>query len=273
MAPSAQSFRLHAERRLARHHSAKRSLFFERDSSPSDSQPPATTLPHGTQALVGIVVVLSLFVLGFAAWRIYVFRKKRNAADSRRSQHEGLYDAVEEDIRRRSSNSSQVTFPQPAMTRERNPAEIKLNLGYQPKVIYVAPLQEVPEKTAHKGPASNLQIKPPVDFDGPKAPISPRTVASIAPKLPPVPSARLPRLVLVESTFQTTLHDELSIKVGEVLRLLEEYEDEWCLVQRVGSKNAEKGVVPRFCVVDKPDSPPPRRGAHVPQLSSSSIRI
>ncbi|KIJ44304.1 hypothetical protein M422DRAFT_252311 [Sphaerobolus stellatus SS14] len=269
MAPSAQSFRLHAERRLARHYSAKRSLLFERDPSDSNSQPPVATLPHGTATLVGIVVVLSCFVLCFAAWRIYVYRSKKNAADSRRSQHEGLYDAVEEEIKRRSSNSSEVAIPQPAMTRERNPAEIRINLGYEPKVMYVAP----PQKISSKAPPSTLQIKPPVDFDGPKALISPRTIASIAPKLPPMPSARLPRLVVVESSFQTTLHDELTIKVGETLRLLEEYEDEWCLVQRVGSRNAEKGVVPRFCVVDKPDMPSTRRGAHVPQLSSSSIMI
>ncbi|KAF8582294.1 hypothetical protein K439DRAFT_1306905, partial [Ramaria rubella] len=59
--------------------------------------------------------------------------------------------------------------------------------------------------------------------------------------------------VVVESTFTVTLHDELQIREGEILRLLEEYEDEWCLVQRVGSNLLEKGVVPRFCVIDKPD--------------------
>lgn len=158
------------------------------------------------------------------------------------------------------------------MTRERSPSEFKVNLGYEPKVIFIAPQQNEPKTEA---PGSNLQIitPPPYQFNDSQTPLSPRTVASIAPKLPPIPSARLPRLVVVESTFQATLHDELEVRVGEVLRLLEEYEDEWCLVQRVGPKDAERGVVPRFCVVDKPASTPAQRGAHVPRLSSSDVKF
>ena len=42
------------------------------------------------------------------------------------------------------------------------------------------------------------------------------------------------------------------MRAGETLRLLKEFEDEWCLVQRVGRPDAEKGVVPRFCLADRP---------------------
>ena len=62
----------------------------------------------------------------------------------------------------------------------------------------------------------------------------------------------LPRLMLVSTTFQPTRDDELAVRAGETLRLLKEFEDEWCLVQCVGRPNAEKGVVPRFCIVDRP---------------------
>jgi hypothetical protein len=62
----------------------------------------------------------------------------------------------------------------------------------------------------------------------------------------------LPRLMLVSTTFQPSRDDELAVRAGETLRLLKEFEDEWCLVQRVGRPNAEKGVVPRFCLVDRP---------------------
>ena len=54
-------------------------------------------------------------------------------------------------------------------------------------------------------------------------------------------------------TFVPTLADELSIKLGETIRLIEEYEDEWCLVQRVGKPDAEKGVIPRFCHQERPE--------------------
>lgn len=63
---------------------------------------------------------------------------------------------------------------------------------------------------------------------------------------------KLPRLMHVVTTFQPSMEDELSVQVGETLRLLEEYEDEWCLVQRVGRYDAEKGVIPRFCLVERP---------------------
>ncbi|KZT27326.1 hypothetical protein NEOLEDRAFT_1146542 [Neolentinus lepideus HHB14362 ss-1] len=63
---------------------------------------------------------------------------------------------------------------------------------------------------------------------------------------------KLPRLMTVVTTFQPSMDDELSIETGETLRLLEEYEDEWCLVQRVGRYDAEKGVIPRFCLVERP---------------------
>lgn len=59
--------------------------------------------------------------------------------------------------------------------------------------------------------------------------------------------------MVVTCTFVPSLADELAIKVGETLRLVEEYEDEWCLVQRVGKPDAEKGVIPRFCLQERPE--------------------
>jgi hypothetical protein len=56
----------------------------------------------------------------------------------------------------------------------------------------------------------------------------------------------------VTTSFQPTLQDEIGLRTGETLRLLKEYDDEWCLVQRVGRPNAEKGVVPRLCLAERP---------------------
>lgn len=79
-------------------------------------------------------------------------------------------------------------------------------------------------------------------------------------------SKALPRLVVVACTFVPSLPDELAIRPGEPLRMLEEYEDEWCLVQRVGKVDAERGVVPRFCVQDVPQqqAAPPKRSSALP---------
>jgi len=72
---------------------------------------------------------------------------------------------------------------------------------------------------------------------------------------------QLPRLMAVVCTFTPSLADELAISIGEPLVLIEEYEDEWCLVQRAGKSDAERGVVPRFCLQEAPTLPN-RRASH-----------
>jgi hypothetical protein len=67
---------------------------------------------------------------------------------------------------------------------------------------------------------------------------------------------KLPRLMNVSDAFEPSGEDELSLTVGETVRLLEEYEDEWCSIQRVGRIDAEKGVVPRFCLSERPEVVP-----------------
>lgn len=59
------------------------------------------------------------------------------------------------------------------------------------------------------------------------------------------------RLMAVINTFHPSLADELPIKIGDCVRLIEEYHDGWCLVQHVGKTEAPRGVVPRFCLVDR----------------------
>ncbi len=57
--------------------------------------------------------------------------------------------------------------------------------------------------------------------------------------------------MVVTTSFESTLPDELSVRTGETLRLIREFDDEWCLVQRVGRLAAEKGVIPRFCLSER----------------------
>jgi hypothetical protein len=61
----------------------------------------------------------------------------------------------------------------------------------------------------------------------------------------------VPRLMTVTTTFTPTMSDELAIVMGDTVRLLEEYADEWCLVQRVGKIDEIKGIIPRFCLSER----------------------
>jgi len=72
----------------------------------------------------------------------------------------------------------------------------------------------------------------------------------------------------VAHPFEPSMDDELSIGLGETVRLLEEYEDEWCLVQRVGRIDAMKGVVPRFCLMERAEVIP----SHPRHPSAGSYR-
>ncbi|KZV65934.1 hypothetical protein PENSPDRAFT_543463, partial [Peniophora sp. CONT] len=52
------------------------------------------------------------------------------------------------------------------------------------------------------------------------------------------------------ATFTPRSEDEMLVTPGENLRLLEMFEDDWCLVQRVGKLEGELGVIPTFCLAE-----------------------
>lgn len=90
---------------------------------------------------------------------------------------------------------------------------------------------------------------------GPDTPLY-KSLASAPTLAPPsMLSKDLPRLMFVMHTFIPSLPDELAVRVGEPLIMLEEYEDEWCMVQRAGKTDTQRGVVPRFCLQERPDKP------------------
>jgi len=76
-------------------------------------------------------------------------------------------------------------------------------------------------------------------------------------ELEPINEANaMPRLMTVVNSFIPTLEDELSIQIGDTVRLIEEFHDGWALVQRIGLMDAPKGVVPRTCITDRERSSP-----------------
>ncbi|KAK3985166.1 hypothetical protein QBC44DRAFT_163376 [Cladorrhinum sp. PSN332] len=72
----------------------------------------------------------------------------------------------------------------------------------------------------------------------------------------------------VQLDFKPTLQDELSLKAGQVVRLLHEYDDGWALCIRLD--RSEQGVVPRTCLSARPVMPRPVNGPPVPKKDSNS---
>lgn len=73
---------------------------------------------------------------------------------------------------------------------------------------------------------------------------------------------KLPRDMVVVQLFVPTMDDELAVAVGETLRLVEEFADGWCLCQRLGAGQdgqVVKGVLPRFCLDERPSSAPKKK--------------
>ncbi|KAI0951744.1 hypothetical protein AcV7_007756 [Taiwanofungus camphoratus] len=103
---------------------------------------------------------------------------------------------------------------------------------------------------SHAGLTSSVVVPSPRSSSFIDSPLS-RTSPSTARPKSTLGRKLMPRMVMVQSTFTPSLSDELPIKIGETLNMLDEYEDEWCLVQRVGTANAQRGVVPRFCLREK----------------------
>ncbi len=82
-------------------------------------------------------------------------------------------------------------------------------------------------------------------------------------------TSELPRLMTVLATYTPNLEDELSIRIGDTVRMLEEFKDGWCVVQYVGQYNAAKGVVPRVCLQER-KSVVPRHRSNTSLASSIS---
>ncbi|KAJ6501922.1 hypothetical protein C8R45DRAFT_604958 [Mycena sanguinolenta] len=126
------------------------------------------------------------------------------------------------------------------------------------------PTPPTPPASKKLNPISPPAIPLPMELP-PQAPLpSPARSASFAQhqsahfaELEPINEANtMPRLMTVVNSFIPTLEDELSIQIGDTVRLIEEFHDGWALVQCIGVMDAPKGVVPRTCITDRERSSP-----------------
>jgi hypothetical protein len=58
------------------------------------------------------------------------------------------------------------------------------------------------------------------------------------------------KLVTVVDQYDATMPDELGVIPGETLRVIEAYDDGWCLAERVGRKKG-RGILPQIVVAEK----------------------
>jgi hypothetical protein len=174
------------------------------------------------------------------------------------------------------SNSGEVPTPPPSYYVTNGPVPISPATPLPPGPTLAPGAATAPRAgngavlTLSKGklPAAGVPLKPILKSKSPAYPyaaVAAPITKSISPKSPQrtssfMPQAStsethkgldgkpLPRLVRVQDIFTPSLDDELTIEMDEILKLLEEYQDGWCLVER--SRNGERGVIPRFCVKD-----------------------
>ncbi|KAF2742662.1 hypothetical protein M011DRAFT_462229 [Sporormia fimetaria CBS 119925] len=96
------------------------------------------------------------------------------------------------------------------------------------------------------------------------APTGPPPIAGAAGMAhPPAPN----NVYRVQLDFKPSMHDELELHAGQVVRMLHEYDDGWALCVRMD--RSHQGVVPRTCLSKHPIKPrngPPRQGPPGPRM-------
>ncbi|GJJ12374.1 hypothetical protein Clacol_006615 [Clathrus columnatus] len=231
--------------------------------------PPDTTTNQGshptltTGKIAAMVVPIVLLLTGIIIGAIYAYRRRSQKVNILHEAQRPTTFSEKGNINFSTSNS-QNTFIVALPTAKTTGQDITIGLGNdKPRVLYVAPGEDPSSAPLKKGSeippnlptlkidTSHLSSSPQGQTYSPSP--SPRTAASKSPTALSDTTGKPYRMVIVDSTFPTSLPDELQIRPGEHLYLIEEYEDEWCLVQRVASK--ERGVVPRLCILEKERTP------------------
>ncbi|KAI1791704.1 hypothetical protein LXA43DRAFT_888644 [Ganoderma leucocontextum] len=282
---------------------AVRNILPRQTATTEDGRPIVNPLPVSVRALTAVFVVLGVLILGIITWRIVVWRR-RKALTASQQYRQGNFSPSEKirpigEGRPMEKQECLVILPmEPPQSVSASSVRWKPQIPRALESSTVVDVKVSPAEAARSPPPTYTVSRPRSPSTSPRPPALKLPIVTVSdenstlgvPSMPsPVPSPRRtssfmkeapeanlkpkvslkgqknPRKMLVEHTFIPSLADELSIKVGEVLTMLEEYEDEWCLVERLGSRSAERGVVPRFCLRERPR-------AHKRDKSSSSVR-
>lgn len=175
-----------------------------------------------------------------------------------------LGNVVEEDMGRRVDvvDVKGKRVPAPILVAQAPPPMPPLNPKYN---LGVPAAATVPSPLPSPARSASFAIR---DLERPQAQKIANKSPSTSTRRPSLTGeqAEFPKLMTVVNTYTPNLDDELPIKTGDTVRMLEEFRDGWCVVQHVGEYNAAKGVVPRVCLQERKNFVPRHR-------SSSSLSL
>lgn len=239
---------------------AKHSARFGRHLVHESSMVPRSTIPgtnvDGNISLTAAIpgaLIFGLIVLGIAVWRIRVYLRRRNALlatasnVTRNGDEKGTSDAHA--VHHINFEHAEMEKPSKAHLADETPADtyggwvpqIKSVSSPQPVLPITAPPGRISQPPRRQSTRQSTPPSPPPSGAIPSIPEQPKVEVN-----PRKVELKFPRLMVVTKTFNEVTHDdELAIEAGNVVRLLEEYEDGWCLAQMVGGKDTKKGAVPR----------------------------
>lgn len=212
-------------------------------TTPSASAPTASSdssnsgMSTGAQAglAIGILALIALIMTG--AFLFYRNRKSKQAAEKG--------EKLDNEKSPFGGNSS---------------AAPRLSLGLNEKAGLAAPVPAVTREA--ENPFGDHNKLPEAKLPG---------LDAVAPKEAPrstSPTENANNVHRVQLDFNPSMDDELELRQGQLVRLLHEYDDGWCLCIRLD--RSQQGVVPRSCVSKsamkpRPAGPPP---AQRPQQSN-----
>jgi len=217
-------------------------------------------LSRSVKIAIVVCSIVAAASLGIIAWRIFVWRRRRGVTAATSMEIPNSANSIEKGVEAHMEYvQGNLDTAKPEEGSTRSPRMFPVS-NQPPPYAYYTPSGT----TLHPPPTSHPKVPPLnlVNNANCSAPLkSPaRTAASSRPPLvkPQLSLAkpsdkRLPRLMTVATAYVPSLSDELPIKTGETVRMIEEYEDEWCLIQRVERPDDEKGVCPRLCLIERPE--------------------
>ncbi|KEF55072.1 uncharacterized protein A1O9_08725 [Exophiala aquamarina CBS 119918] len=161
------------------------------------------------------------------------------------------------------SLSSAVTKPAPLLPMAATivPAATAIS---SPAAVTASPQMaqvETPTPLRSQAPApapEPIAMQSAVPASIPSTPVTPGPVIATGPG----PESAQGNVYRVMMDFKPSMEDELELVVGQLVRMLHEYDDGWALCIKLD--RSQQGVVPRTCLAAKPSKPKP---AHLNQYA------
>ncbi|KAI6109629.1 hypothetical protein EDD17DRAFT_1450157, partial [Pisolithus thermaeus] len=216
---------------------------------------PAGGLSAG--ATVGIVVagiIVAVALLAFCVRKTYLRRRERRRASlsgvygfGAASESSKLHHGVP-DLREKTFGSGTQDLS-PAYAARSDPSVFQQQMEsspsvhsfpVQPPASYNNPILVAPPDTTRKAAALTAARAAALSGSGPNALVY---SATTRPELP---------IAVIKCTFVPSLPDELSITTGELVRVVDRFDDGWALCE---NGRGERGMIPQDCLTETTTDP------------------